>query len=285
MIQVGEIESLRRQIGAWRASGEQIRLVPTMGNLHRGHIRLVEQARQLTGSGRVIVTIFVNPLQFGAGEDFASYPRTLEQDRQLLQAAGADLLFVPSETVMYPKGRQGHTEVTVPGISNKLCGAHRPGHFTGVATVVCKLFNQVRPDVALFGEKDFQQLLVIRRMVADLDLAVEIIGVPTVREESGLALSSRNQYLGAEEKVRAAELYRTLRSVADALGRGDGDYAALEGQAIHRLAQAGFVPDYVSIRRSDDLHLPGADDRSLVILAAARLGKARLIDNLRLERV
>lgn len=284
MIQVGEIESLRRQIDAWRAAGEPIRLVPTMGNLHRGHIRLVEQAQQLAGSGRVVVTIFVNPLQFGAGEDFASYPRTLEQDRQLLETAGADLLFAPSEAVMYPKGRQGHTEVTVPGISNELCGAHRPGHFTGVATVVCKLFNQVRPDVALFGEKDFQQLLVIRRMVVDLDLPVEIIGVATVREESGLALSSRNQYLSAKEKVRAAELHRTLQSVAGALGRGDADYAGLEGQAIHRLVQAGFAPDYVSIRRADDLHLPGVEDRSLVILAAARLGKARLIDNLRVER-
>ncbi|MEO5343727.1 MAG: pantoate--beta-alanine ligase, partial [Gammaproteobacteria bacterium SHHR-1] len=233
-------------------------------------------------ASRVVVSIFVNPLQFGPQEDFASYPRTLQADRELLQAQGADLLFAPPVEQVYPQGQQGHTQVEVPDISAQLCGASRPGHFSGVATVVCKLLNLVRPQLALFGEKDYQQLLVIRRMVADLALPVQIIGVPTVREADGLALSSRNRYLSTEQRQQAPRLYRTLCWLAEGLKAGAGDFALLEQEACARLSQAGFQPDYVSIRRSQDLAPAGPQDHSLRLLAAAQLGQARLIDNLRL---
>jgi pantoate--beta-alanine ligase len=279
MITVSTIEELRRKLQAWRTNGERIALVPTMGNLHPGHLHLVQEARRL--ADRVVVTIFVNPLQFGEGEDFESYPRTLEQDQGQLTASGADLLFSPAVSEVYSHPQREQTLVEVPGLSGILCGASRPGHFAGVATVVCKLFNMVQPDLGVFGEKDFQQLLVIRRMTEDLCMPVEIIGVETQREADGLALSSRNGYLSTEERARAPQLYRVLQETAEAVREGATDYAALEAKAKDKLTEYGFRPDYFTVRRSRDLALPSAEEEELVIVAAAHLGKARLIDNLR----
>ncbi len=278
MITLNTIADLREQVREWRMAGERIALVPTMGNLHAGHLTLVRQAREM--ADRVVVTIFVNPLQFGAGEDFESYPRTMQQDSSALVETGADLLFAPSVEEVYSGPQRLQTKVEVPGISDILCGASRPGHFVGVATVVCKLFNMVQPDIALFGQKDYQQLMVIRRMVDDLCIPVEIIGVPTVREEDGLAMSSRNGYLTAQERKQAPELFRIMQATADAIEPGKRDYAKLEQEAKQALEKAGFSPDYYFIRRADDLLEPTAADQSLVIVAAAYLGKARLIDNL-----
>lgn len=278
---VTTIAEVRSLVAAWRAAGQRIAFVPTMGNLHAGHIHLVDEAHRY--ADRVVASIFVNPLQFGPSEDFAAYPRTLAADQEKLAAAGCDLLFAPGEREMYPLGCEGLTCVEVPGLSDILCGAFRPGHFRGVATVVSKLFHIVQPDVALFGEKDYQQLLVIRRMVRDLDMPVEIIGVATVREADGLALSSRNGYLSADERRLAAGLYAALQALAAQLREGRQDYAALEAAAVARLEQAGFRPDYVSVRRAADLGLPQAGERRLVVLVAARLGKTRLIDNLLIE--
>jgi pantoate--beta-alanine ligase len=278
---IDSISQLREQIATWRRAGERIALVPTMGNLHAGHLELVNQAREQ--ADRVVVSIFVNPLQFGAGEDFDSYPRTLEQDSAQLEQAGTDLLFAPNVEEVYPRPQEQQAKITVPRLSEILCGASRPGHFSGVATVVCKLFNMVQPDLALFGEKDFQQLLVIRHMVEDLCLPVEIRGVPTVREEDGLARSSRNGYLTPDERFRAPVLYRILCETAQVIQTGDRNFEGLEIAANERLVSAGFGPDYFSIRRASDLELPEAGDRELVILAAAHLGRARLIDNLRVS--
>lgn len=278
---VTTIAEVRSLVAAWRAAGQRIAFVPTMGNLHAGHIHLVDEAHR--HADRVVASIFVNPLQFGPSEDFAAYPRTLAADQEKLAAAGCDLLFAPGEREMYPLGCEGLTCVEVPGLSDILCGAFRPGHFRGVATVVSKLFHIVQPDVALFGEKDYQQLLVIRRMVRDLDMPVEIIGVATVREADGLALSSRNGYLSADERRLAAGLYAALQALAAQVREGRQDYAALEAAAVARLERAGFRPDYVSVRRAADLGLPQAGERRLVVLVAARLGKTRLIDNLLIE--
>ena len=275
------IATLRERVAAWRHAGQRIGFVPTMGNLHAGHLALVAEARRL--AERVVVSIFVNPLQFGPQEDFAAYPRTLARDQELLAGAGTDLLFAPTVEAVYPRGQAEQTRVEVPGISDILCGASRPGHFVGVATVVCKLFNMVQPDLAVFGEKDFQQLQVIRLMTLDLSLPVAVHGLATVREADGLAMSSRNGYLTAEERARAPALYQTLRRCAERLRQGQ-DIATVEGQAGEQIAAAGFGPDYFSVRRAADLALPQAGDRELVILAAARLGRARLIDNLRVER-
>jgi len=271
------IDALRPRVAAWRRAGERIAFVPTMGNLHQGHLELVRQARGR--ARRVVVSIFVNPLQFGPNEDLSDYPRTLEVDHQGLEREGTDLLFAPGGDEMYPRGQAVQTRVEVPGISDILCGASRSGHFVGVATVVCKLFNMVQPDLALFGEKDFQQLLVIRRMTADLCLPVEIVGVPTVRESDGLAMSSRNGYLSAEERTRAPSLYRALQAAAQGLRQGAA-LAQVEGQAWAELERSGLRPDYVSVRRALDLATPSPGERILVILAAAYLGRARLIDNL-----
>jgi pantoate--beta-alanine ligase len=276
------LDELRARRAAFGAAGERVAFVPTMGNLHDGHLELVRRGRAL--APRVVVSIFVNPLQFGPGEDLASYPRTLARDVELLATAGADLLFAPSADAMYPRPVPEQTRVEVPGLSDILCGASRPGHFVGVATVVCKLFNMVRPDLALFGEKDFQQLTVIRRMVDDLCIPVEVVGVPTVREPDGLAMSSRNGYLTAEERERAPALYRALQAVAQAVEAGGSDLAALERAAAARIDAAGLRTDYVSVRRARDLALPGDADEDLVVLAAAYLGRARLIDNLRVRR-
>jgi pantoate--beta-alanine ligase len=253
-----------------------------MGNLHAGHLALVKAARAL--ADRVVVSIFVNPLQFGEGEDLDSYPRTLERDVQMLEGEGTDLLFSPTVTTMYPKPQAQQTRVEVPGISELLCGASRPGHFVGVATVVCKLFNMVQPDVGVFGKKDFQQLMVIRRMVEDLAMPVRVVGVETLREADGLAMSSRNGYLTADERAVAPELYRVLSEVRERLVAGSDDYAGLESEAAAALQAQGFGPDYVAIRRSADLVSPAAGERELVILAAAHLGNARLIDNIDFTR-
>ncbi len=277
---IEQVTELRRRVAEWRRSALRIGLVPTMGNLHRGHLALVREARAL--ADRTIVSIFVNPLQFGPQEDFAAYPRTMDQDRELLVTAGADLLFAPTVEAVYPRGQSGHTRVEVPGLSDVLCGASRPGHFGGVATVVCKLFNMVQPDIAIFGEKDFQQLLVIRRMSDDLSLPVEIRGAATVREPDGLALSSRNGYLTAEERTRAPALYRALCRARDRLQGGEMT-ELVEAQGTAELATAGLRPDYFSVRRAEDLAVPESADRDLVVLAAAYLGRARLIDNLRVR--
>lgn len=278
---VETLPELRQAVRAWRAHRLSVAFVPTMGNLHAGHLRLVEEAKRM--ADRVAVSIFVNPSQFGPGEDYAAYPRTPEQDAALLREVGTDLLFLPDAETLYPAGPERMTFVEVPGLSDELCGKFRPGHFRGVATVVCKLLNQVQPDVAVFGEKDYQQLAVIRRMVADLDLPVRIQGVDTVREPNGLAMSSRNGYLSAEEKAQATLIYAGLQQAAEALRQGERDFAALERDGAARLVEQGFVPDYFAVRRQDDLGLPGPDDARLVVLVAARLGKARLIDNVQVD--
>jgi pantoate--beta-alanine ligase len=275
---VHTIAELRARIAAWKQAGERVAFVPTMGNLHRGHIHLVERAHEL--APRTVASIFVNPMQFGANEDYAGYPRTLEDDSRQLEAVGLDLLFAPKLTEVYPRPLADMAQVTVPELSAVLCGVSRPIHFSGVTTIVAKLFNMVQPDVAVFGEKDWQQLVVIRRMVADLDFPVEIVGVPTVREPDGLALSSRNGYLSAEERAMAPVLYATLQATAEHLRAGERDYAVLEAAAKTRLEAAGFRPDYFEIRCSDSLRKPTPADVDLRIFAAAWLGRARLIDNL-----
>ncbi len=272
------ILSLRSHIQQWRRAGEYIALVPTMGNLHAGHLALVEQARKL--ADRVVVTVFVNPAQFGAGEDFLSYPRTLEQDTHLLMQSEVDLMFVPEVEELYPGGVNSGTYVDVPDLSETLCGVSRPGHFRGVATVVTKLFNCVQPDIALFGEKDYQQLLVIRKMTAELCLPIEIIAVPTVREADGLALSSRNAYLTDEQRRLAPLLYQALQLCRKQILSGERNYGALVSQVASDLRSAGFEPDYIEVRRADNLAEPTIDTQKLVILVAARLGQTRLIDNI-----
>lgn len=279
MLTLNTVEELRATIGSWRQAGEHIAFVPTMGNLHSGHLELMKSARDR--ADRVVSSIFVNPMQFGEGEDFDAYPRTLEEDQERLQQLGVDLLFAPAVTTIYPAGSTDQqTRVEVPGLSDVLCGASRPGHFVGVATVVCKLFNMVQPDLAVFGQKDFQQLMVIRRMVNELAMPIEIVGEATVRESDGLAMSSRNGYLTAEERALAPQLYRTLQKTATAIKSGNRDYTGLEAAAEAALQEAGFRPDYYAIRRAEDLTMPGDSEQNLVILAAAFLGTTRLIDNL-----
>ncbi len=268
---------VREAVRSWRAGGARVAFVPTMGNLHDGHMALVQAA--LERAERVVVSIFVNPLQFGPNEDLDRYPRTLEADMQRLRSAGVDLLFVPQEASLYPQGRDAVTRISVPKLADELCGASRPGHFSGVATVVAKLFNIVDPDCSLFGEKDYQQLLVIRRMAHDLDFATEVVGIPTVREADGLAMSSRNGYLTAEERARAPVLYQALSQAVQQLEAGARDFAAIETQGAQALRAAGLQPEYFSVRDADTL-LPAAQGRAWRVLAAARLGSTRLIDNL-----
>lgn len=281
MITIETISELREQVAEWRASGDKIALVPTMGNLHEGHLSLVREALVL--ADRAVVSIFVNPMQFGEGEDYGSYPNTLTEDADKLISVDADLLFMPSVSEVYGKPPSELTRVEVPGISDIFCGESRPGHFVGVATVVCKLFNMVQPDLALFGEKDYQQLMVIRRMVEDLSIPVKIIGLPTAREVDGLARSSRNGYLTERERSIAPILYKTLNETGDALRRGARDFDKLEKMASSHLEAARFTPDYFHILSAEDLSEPDEACRSLVILAAAYLGKARLIDNIQLS--
>ncbi len=274
------VRELRENISQWRRQGEKIVLVATMGNLHAGHLSLVEKAKTL--GERVVVTIFVNPTQFVEGEDFDHYPRTLESDLDLLQPLKADLVFVPGVAEVYPNAHESLTQVSVPSLDGIFCGASRPGHFTGVATVVSKLFNLVQPDCAIFGEKDYQQLLLIRRMVADLNLPIEIVGATTIRENDGLAMSSRNQYLTREQRIKAPFLYQILREVAEKLSQGVENYRELEKKSINKLENHGFMVDYLSICNADDLSAPENGSRvsgNMVILAAVLQGKARLIDN------
>ena len=257
-----------------------IALVPTMGNLHQGHLDLVRIARQ---HGQfVVVSIFVNPLQFGVNEDYSKYPRTLEQDCKMLEQCGVDMVFAPGERDLYPQPQQ--VTVELPSIANELCGAFRPGHFRGAATVVLKLFNIVQPRIAVFGKKDYQQLYLMRQMAAQLNLPVEIIGGETVRASDGLALSSRNQYLNVMERTEAVFLYQTLIGISLAIMDGAADFFKLERQAIEALTVRGWQVDYVTIRAQSNLAEPTASERSLVILAAARLGQTRLIDNLEVLR-
>ena len=284
MILAQSIAALQRDVARRHAAGQRVAFVPTLGNLHAGHLQLVQEARRHAEA--VVVSIYVNPLQFGNGEDYTDYPRTPERDQELLRQAGADLLFLPDDAAIYPRGRDACTRIEVPGISDTLCGAARPGHFRGVATVVHRLFQIVQPDVALFGKKDYQQLLVIRLMTADLGLPVEIVGVDTVRAEDGLALSSRNAYLTTAERRVAAQLYGVLQFMAKEIVMhpgSEGGYAEEEVRAQAALTTAGFRPDYLSVRRQADLAVPGPVDRKLVILAAAWLGRARLIDNLEID--
>lgn len=248
-----------------------------MGNLHEGHLTLVRLAREQ--AERVVVSIFVNPMQFEPDSDYEDYPRTLELDQRRLKRARADLLFAPDVETMYPSGSEKATRVIVPGLSDELCGAFRPGHFEGVTSVVARLFGFVLPDVAIFGQKDYQQQLLIRRMVDDLHLPVRIVSAPTEREDDGLAYSSRNQYLTDEQRKTAPELYRVLQKLAVDVESGKRNFAELEREAMSELSEQGFAPDYVSIRRAENLEPPDRDSDELVVLAAARLGKARLIDN------
>ena len=275
---VKTVADLRAAVTRARGEGKRTGFVPTMGNLHAGHIALVKKAGQRADF--VVASIFVNPLQFGPNEDLASYPRTLTTDQDKLFEAGCHLLFAPSVEEMYPHGQALQTIVRVPGVSEGLCGGSRPGHFDGVSTVVSKLFNMVLPDLAVFGQKDFQQLAVIRTMVRDLNMPVQIIGEPIVRAEDGLALSSRNGYLSADERATAPVLHRTLQQLAEAIRNGERDYSALLASGHQRLQTAGLRPDYLEVRNALDLSPVTADSRELVILAAAYLGKTRLLDNL-----
>lgn len=268
---------LRARVSAWRRAGARVGFVPTLGNLHAGHFSLVELAR--TQADKVVASVFVNPTQFGPNEDFASYPRTLDADSAGLAAHGCAVLFAPTVDEMYPFGAGETVRVDVPKLTEVLEGALRPGHFAGVATVVTKLFNLVQPDVAVFGQKDYQQLLVIRRMTQDLRLPIEIVAAPTRREANGLAMSSRNQYLSSEERERAGIIYRTLCAMREQWRAGRA-LAAVEADARAALEAAGSIPDYATIRRASDLGVPGPAERGdAIALIAARLGRARLIDN------
>ncbi|MEL7186395.1 MAG: pantoate--beta-alanine ligase [Pseudomonadota bacterium] len=275
---VHDREELAEQILDWRRHNEHVALVATMGNLHAGHLSLVELARE--HAERVVVSIFVNPTQFGEGEDFDRYPRTLEKDTLRLRQISADLIFAPAVDTMYPFGIEDATLVSVPKLTENFCGASRPGHFDGVTSVVARLFAMVQPDVAIFGQKDYQQQLVIRHMARDLNLPVNVITAETVREESGLAMSSRNQYLSQEERETAALLYATLNDAGEQLQSGRRNFADLEKEATTVLREAGFEVDYLAIRRAQNLEIPDRDCDELVILAAAQLGNARLIDNI-----
>ncbi|TXH49059.1 MAG: pantoate--beta-alanine ligase [Cellvibrionales bacterium] len=274
------VSDLRAQLAQARSAGKRIALVATMGNLHEGHLQLIRLAKTLADV--VVASIFVNPLQFGLNEDWEQYPRTLERDSAMLSAEGCDLLFCPTETDMYPNGMETQTKVEVPTMTNILCGASRPGHFLGVTTVVAKLLNMVQPDTAIFGIKDYQQLTVINRMVEDLCIPVQIVAAPIARADDGLALSSRNSYLTAEERPRAVALYQALCHARDTVQAGARDYATIEASAQQQLAQAGMRPDYFSIRQAKTLEPATASDTDLVLLGAVYLGKTRLIDNVTL---
>jgi pantoate--beta-alanine ligase len=271
--------ALRARVGEWKRAGLRVGFVPTMGNLHAGHHSLVRLARQR--SDRVVVSVFVNPTQFGPNEDFARYPRTPERDREGLAAAGADVLWLPSVEAMYPCGVEASVRIRVPVVTEVLEGAHRPGHFDGVATVVSRLFNQVQPDMAVFGRKDYQQLAVIRYLVRDLTFPVELVAAPTQREDDGLALSSRNQFLSPQERPVAATIHRCLEEMRAAM-QGGSRRGRVEDAARQRLAEAGFDVDYAVVR-TPELTEPSGDVGSRVALIAARLGSTRLIDNLEFD--
>lgn len=275
---ITSIDAMRTVSREWRQAGLRIGFVPTMGNLHAGHLRLVEAAQQQ--ADRVVVSIFVNPLQFGPSEDFAQYPRTLEEDIEKLKALAVAAVFAPDEKRFYPKDRDRMTAVEVPGLSGILCGAARPGHFRGVTTVVNKLFNIVQPDIAVFGKKDYQQFVIIRQMVADLGMPVELSGIDTVREPDGLAMSSRNAYLSPAQRKLAPEIHKCLLTLREQIQAQTDSLAALQRQARSRLQDLGFKLDYLEIRDADSLTEPAPDSKNLVILTAVWLGDTRLIDNI-----
>ena len=274
---ISKLIELRSHLRGVRQNGQTIAMVATMGNLHAGHIELIHRARELADI--VVATIFVNPLQFGSGEDLEKYPKTLEEDKLQLENAGCHLLFAPTESEVYPHGRDNQTIVEVPATSNLYCGSSRPGHFQGVATVVCKLYSMIHPDVAIFGQKDYQQLHIIRQMTQDLSIDVKVVGSPTTRNQEGLALSSRNGYLTADERHRATALYKALQTTAQALQNNNDDFPQLCEQAQLTIEEAGFKRDYFVIANADTLMLAQPGDKQLVILAAAYMGAARLIDN------
>jgi pantoate--beta-alanine ligase len=274
------LASLRAQIRQWRRDGASVGFVPTMGNLHAGHYALVALARR--HADRVVASIFVNPTQFGPNEDYAIYPRTPDSDLDGLAAHGADAVFLPPVEQMYPFGTMGCVQMHVPGITDILCGAHRPGHFNGVAQVVARLFNMVQPDLAVFGRKDYQQLQVIRYMTREMSFPVEIVPAPTLREPDGLAMSSRNQYLQGEERRTATRIWQVLNFMRDAARQGL-PLAGIEDDARSRLEAAGFVVDYAEIRRADLTRARSPNEPGLVALVAARLGRTRLIDNLEFD--
>src|SRR5437667_8786600 len=279
---VTTIAAVHARVRGWRREGRRVAFVPTMGNLHAGHVSLIDAARR--HGERFVASIFVNPMQFGPNEDFAHYPRTPQQDSRMLAAAGCNLMFMPEVSEIYPHGAERATRVEVPALSRILEGEFRPGHFEGVGTVVAKLFHIVEPDVAVFGEKDFQQLTVIRRMVAELCMPVEILAATTVRDADGLAMSSRNQYLTVEERALAPQIYSTLQAAASRVRSGDEDFAGIERAGLQALENAGFRPDYFAVRQAADLGMPAPAARELVVLTAARLGRARLIDNVQVSR-
>ncbi|ASF99088.1 pantoate--beta-alanine ligase [Vibrio anguillarum] len=276
-----DISALREQIKQYKREGRRVAFVPTMGNLHEGHLTLVRKARE--EGNVVVVSIFVNPMQFDRADDLNNYPRTLDEDLSKLNAEAVDLVFTPTPEIMYPQGLEKQTFVEVPGLSHMLEGASRPGHFRGVATIVAKLFNIVQPNVACFGEKDFQQLAVIRQMISDLCMDIEIVGVPTVREMDGLAMSSRNGLLTLDERQRAPVLARTMRWISSALRGGRDDYASIIEDASDQLRAAGLQPDELFIRDAKTLQLISNETTQAVILVSAFLGKVRLIDNQVLE--
>ena len=278
MITISTRPDLWQRLSAWRAAGDRVALVPTMGNLHDGHASLVRIAKR--HADRVVVSVFVNPTQFGPGEDYASYPRTLEDDATRLQVENVDLLFAPEIATMYPLGLEQATHVSVPGLGDELCGAARPGHFDGVTSVVLRLFALVQPDIAVFGQKDYQQQLIIRRMVLDLGLSVQVELGPIIREPSGLAMSSRNGNFSNTERSIAAALFEVLQVVAQELAAGNRKFAKLEAKAMRLLTEAGQSPEYVAIRQSADLAMPDAGSQSLIVLAASRVAGVRLIDNI-----
>ena len=279
---VTTVAAVREHVRRWRSEGRRVAFVPTMGNLHAGHVSLIEAARR--HGDRFVASIFVNPMQFGPNEDYAQYPRTPTQDARMLTDAGCNLMFMPDVAAIYPNGSERATRVDVPSLSRILDGEFRPGHFEGVSTIVSTLFHIVEPDVAVFGEKDFQQLTIIRRMVVDLCMPVEIVGAPTVRDTDGLAMSSRNQYLTSAERQTAPIIYQTLQAAAQRLQAGDTEFSSIESTGVATLQKAGLKPDYFSIRRAQDLGAPAPDTGHLVVLTAARLGKARLIDNIQLRK-
>jgi pantoate--beta-alanine ligase len=279
---VTTVAAVREHVRRWRSEGRRVAFVPTMGNLHAGHVSLIDAARR--HGDRFIASIFVNPMQFGPNEDYAQYPRTPTQDASMLAEAGCNLMFMPDVAEIYPNGSERATRVDVPNLSRILDGEFRPGHFEGVSTIVATLFHIVEPDVAVFGEKDFQQLTIIRRMVTDLCVPVEIVGAPTVRDNDGLAMSSRNQYLAPAERQVAPRIYQTLQAAANRLQAGDTEFSSIERTGVEALEKAGMKPDYFSVRRADDLGPPVPDTRHLVVLTAARLGRARLIDNIQIRK-
>lgn len=279
MKSIFDVEALRVQSRAWRLSGLTIAIVPTMGNLHSGHLSLLGRAKDL--ADRTIVSIFVNPIQFGVGEDYDSYPSTIKEDLQKLEMAGVNAAFMPDLKELYPGGTEIDTRITVPEISEILCGEYRKGHFSGVATVVAKLLINSMPDYALFGEKDFQQVLVIRRMVTDMLLPVQIVSMPTCRETDGLAMSSRNRYLSKQERVKGPAVFSALKSAVERLRKGAFSVEEIEQEGVASLTEMGMKVEYFSIRRQQDLLPVTLSDRDIVVLTAVWLGSARLIDNLK----